>query len=762
MSPPAAVGPGGGGTSLLGNAVLRREDATLVRGQGGYAGNINLSGMLYAHFVRSTVAHGQLVSVEVNDACSMPGVVAVHAAGDLGLADRAPAMKVYPEAMARPFLARDHIRFVGEPIAVVLAEDPYLAADAAEAVWIDIDPLPAVVDLAGALTGEAVLFDDLGHNLCWERPAKETIDFSECEVVVEADLINSRVAAVSIEGRVATATWENDRLTCWASSQGAHSHRADVAKALGVEPHDVRVVVTDVGGGFGAKGMASEEEIVVAQLARIHGRPVRWAETRTENLTGYVHGRAQNQTVTMGGTRDGRITHYRLRVIQDSGAYPKWGAYLPEFTRWMASGVYDIPNVEFSSTSVVTNTAPTCAYRGAGRPEATAAIERAVDLFALEIGMDPAEVRRSNLPGPEAFPFTNGTGTVYDSGDYETALDLALDAAGYADLRAEQLRRREAADRHQLGVGLATYVEITGFGGSEYGKVDLNSDGTVRAITGSTPIGTGHVTTWAMLVADRLGVPLDDVEIVYGDTDVVPSGDTTGGSRSVQLAGSAMVDASDKLCDAARQVVASMLEASADDVVLDRDAGNFHVAGTPALSRTWADVAEAVGGPDGGLSGLSDFAQEGATFPFGAHLVVVDVDIETGGVVVERIVAVDDAGILVNPLLAAGQIHGGLAQGVAQALLEEFRYDTDGNPQTSNLADYTAVSTMEVPSYERIVMETTTPVNPLGAKGIGEAGSIGSTAAVQNAVVDALNHLGISHLDMPLTPERIWRALADA
>lgn len=755
-------GPGTGGTSLLGNAVPRREDANLVRGRGGYAGNVILDGMLHAHFVRSTVAHGRILSIAVDEARAMPGVIAVYTAANLGLADRQPGMKIFPEAMARPFLARDRVRFVGEPLAVVLADDPYRAADAADAVWADVEPLRAVVDVDDALTAETLLFEDLDHNICWEQSSRTPIDFLDCEAVVGADLVNSRVAAVSIEARVATATYEDDRLTCWASSQGAHSHQESVATALDLDPDDVRVVVADIGGGFGAKGLASEEEIVVAQLARLNGRPVRWAETRTENLIGYVHGRAQKQTVTMGGTRDGRITHYRLHVVQDSGSYPKWGAYLPEFTRWMASGVYDIANVEFSSISVATNTAPICAYRGAGRPEATAAIERAVDLFAAEIGMDPAEVRRANLPGPSAFPFTNATGTVYDSGDYEAALDRALSAVDYPALRAEQSRRRAAGDRRQLGLGLGTYVEVTGFGGSEYGRVELKTDGTVRAVTGTTPIGTGHATTWAMLVADRLGVPIDDVEIVYGDTDLVPSGGTTGGSRSVQLAGSAMVDASDKLVDAARQLVADLLEAAVDDVVLDKEGGGFHVAGTPALSRTWAEVGATAEESGEGLSGLSDFSQEGATFPFGTHLVVVEVDTETGLVVVERIVAVDDAGILVNPLLAAGQIHGGLAQGVAQALFEEFLYDSEGNPQTSNLADYSAVSTMEVPSYERIVMETTTPVNPLGAKGIGEAGSIGSTAAVQNAVIDALNHLGISHLDMPLTPEKIWRALSDA
>ena len=505
--------------------------------------------------------------------------------------------------------------------------------------------------------------------------------------------------------------------------------------------------------------MVSEEEIIVAQLARLVDRPVRWTESRTENLAGYVHGRAQNQRVTMGGSRDGRITSYRLEVIQDCGAYPKWGPFLPEFTRQMATGVYGIADVEFSARSVATTTAPVCAYRGAGRPEATAAIERAVDLFAAEIGMDPVEVRRINLVPPEAFPYTTATGTSYDCGEYEAALDAALELADYESLRAEQRRRRDEGDRVQMGIGVCTYVEITGFGGSEYGEVRLQPDGTVLAITGSTPIGTGHITTWAMLVADRLGMPMDQVVVFHGDTDKVPSGQTTGGSRSVQLAGSAMADASEKLVDLALQAAADLLEAAPGDIVLDRENGRFHVAGTPAVSRSWADLAAAASEP---MAGVSDHAQVGATFPFGTHIAVVDVDVETGHVVVRRLIAVDDAGTLVNPLLAAGQIHGGIAQGVAQALLEEFRYDEDGNPQTTNLADYTAVSAMELPSFERSFTQTPTPRNPLGAKGIGESGSIGSTPAVQSAVIDAVSHLGVRNIDMPLTPEKVWRAIRDA
>ena len=748
--------PGITSTSILGNPVLRREDATLIRGQGEYVGNQIIEGALHCHFARSTVAHGEIISIETSEAESMPGVVAVYTTQNLGLADREGAMDFYASEMTRPYLARDKVRFVGEPIAVVVAETAYQAADAAESIWADIEPLDPVIDLNDSLEAKTVLFDGMENNICWEKEIEDPIDFSQYEVVISQDLVNSRVAPVSIEPRVAAATWENDRLIYWASSQGTHDFRDEVISALEIEKEDIRVFVKDIGGGFGAKGFASEEEIIVAQLARLLKKPVRWTESRTENLTGYVHGRAQNQKVKMAGTSDGRIKAFRLEILQDCGAYPKWGPYLPEFTRQLACGVYDIERVECEFKSLMTNTAPTCAYRGAGRPEATAAIERAVDLFAAEIGMDPAEVRRINFIPPEAFPFTTATGTLYDSGDYEKALDAALKAADYEGLRAEQEQRRQEKNTKQLGIGVATYVEITGFGGSEYGHVSLRPNGTVLATTGATPIGTGHFTTWAMIVAEKLGIPMEKIEVFHGDTDIVPTGETTGGSRSVQLAGSAMADASDKLIEIARQKAADLLEASPEDIVLDTDKGEFHVAGTPSISHSWADIAESTEDP---LAGLSDFSQEGATFPFGTHIAVAEVDLETGKSTIQRIIAVDDSGKIMNPLLAAGQIHGGLAQGVAQALLEEFKYDSDGNPQTTNLADYTAISTTELPLYERSFTETLSPSNPLGAKGIGESGSIGSTAAVQSAIVDALSPQGIRHLDMPLTPEKIWMAL---
>jgi carbon-monoxide dehydrogenase large subunit len=487
---------------------------------------------------------------------------------------------------------------------------------------------------------------------------------------------------------------------------------------------------------------------------------VRWVETRSESMVGLGHGRGQVQHVEIGGTRAGVIEAYRLTVEQDSGAYARMGAVLPYMTRTMLTGVYRIGRTQFSSRSVVTNTTPTVAYRGAGRPEATAAIERAVDLFAAEIGADPADVRRRNLIPADEFPFTTPSGATYDVGAYERALDLALDAAGYDSLRAEQRGRREAGGPIALGIGLSTYVEITNpMGQGEFGAVTIAEDGSAVVRTGVAPHGQGHATALAMVAADRLGIPMERITVVHGDTDVVPRGRGTGGSRSLQAGGTAVRSAADVVVDQARAIVAELLEANPDDVVLDLDRGRFSVAGTPAMSRTWAEVAAAA--PDG-LAAELETEHPGPTFPFGAHVAVVEVDLETGEVRLARLIAVDDAGTVVNPLLVEGQVHGGLAQGVAQALYEEVRYDADGNPLTTTFLDYSFPSAAELPSFEAIAMETPTPINPLGAKGIGESGTIGSTVAVQNAVVDALAHLGIRHLDMPATPERVWRAIVDA
>ncbi len=529
----------------------------------------------------------------------------------------------------------------------------------------------------------------------------------------------------------------------------------------GSAPEQVRVVAPDVGGGFGPKIGGSPEDLLLPWLARHAGRPVRWTETRSENLVGMGHGRAQVQFVEIGGTADGSVLAYRLSVLQDCGAYPSLGAFLAYLTRSMAPGTYAIPRVECSTSSVVTTTTPTVAYRGAGRPEAAAAIERAMDLFAAEAGIDPAEVRRRNLVPAFDSPHTTPIGTTYDCGDYAKALDAALEAAGYEALRAEQARRRQAGDAVALGIGVSTYVEVTAgpVAGEEYGRVEIELDGTATVLTGASPHGQGHHTAFAMLASDALGIPMDRIRVVHGDTDLVTKGVGTFGSRSLQLGGSAVRQAAIEVVERARKIAAELLEANPDDVVLDHDTGAFHVAGTPTINRTWADVAAAA---DGDLGAAADFTAAQPTFPNGAHVAVVEVDTETGEVRLERLVAADDAGRILNPLLAEGQRHGGIAQGVAQALYEEVRFDGDGNPQTANLADYAMVSAAELPSFELVAVETPTWVNPLGAKGIGESGTIGSTPAVQSAVCDALAHLGVRHIDLPCTPEKVWHAIQTA
>jgi carbon-monoxide dehydrogenase large subunit len=542
--------------------------------------------------------------------------------------------------------------------------------------------------------------------------------------------------------------------------QGAHPTRDILARLYGLDPTTVRAVVPDMGGGFGVKSRTIGEQLTLGRLAEKVGRAVRSTETRTEAMQAMPQGRGQRMDVRIGGTREGRITAYQVDVVQDAGAYPLMGAYLPMMTQRMVPGVYDIASCGFTAVSVATNKMSTTAYRGAGRPEAALAIERAIDRFAAEIGMDPAEVRRRNFIPKFLEPITTGIGTVYDVGDYPEALRRVLDAAGYEALRAKQSARRAAGGASLMGIGLAAYVEITSGGpGNEHGAVHLLPDGRLRAVSGATPYGQGHDTTWKMIVSDATGVPMDDIDVVHGDTALVPTGGLTVGSRSVQVAGASLADASAKLIEAAKERAADLLEAAGDDVVCDAGRGVFHVAGSPSKAVGWADVAAA---PGEALSALSDFKAAQPTYPFGAHVAVVEVDRETGRVTVERLVAVDDAGRLVNPLLAEGQIHGGLGQGIAQALLEWMQYDEDGNPVTSNFADYPVISAAELPTFELVHMETPTWVNPLGAKGAGESGTIGSIPAVINAVVDALAPLGVRHLDGPCTPNRVWEAIQAA
>ena len=747
--------------SILGNRVIRREDPHLITGQGTYVDSLPLPGAAYVTFVRSTMPHALIRSIDASAARTSPGVIEVVTAEELAMADLDVPIPTMNAAMARPVLARDRVRFAGEPVAVVVTEERYQGPDAVECVVVDYEALPALTDPESALTSDTYLFPDAGTNVIvdFSFGAVDTL-FDEADVVVSQRMINRRVAPSPIEPRAAAAEWDGTKLTFHASTQAPNALKDALVGALGLDASAVRVLSSDVGGGFGAKAGVYPEEILVAWLARKLGRPVKWIESRTENMLAMIHGRGQVQEVELGAKSDGTFVGLRLKITQEGGAYAAIGSFLPFFTRMMASGTYNIPVVEFNAVAVATNTTPTAAYRGAGRPEATYAIERIIDVLADEMGIDPGELRRHNLVANDAFPYTTATGTTYDIGDYGGALDRALEAAGYDELRADQARRREAGDNQLLGIGLSCYVEITNpIAGAEFGAVEVHADGTATVRTSSSPHGQGHETAWSMVASDRLGIAMDRITVVHGDTDAIPYGIGTMGSRSAQTGGVTTERASNSVVEKAKQVAADLLEASVDDVVLDTARGVFHVAGSPSPSKDWVELVAASSEP---MAAEEHYDPPGPSFPFGAHVAVVEVDAETGKVTIVRYIACDDAGRILNPLLVDGQVHGGLAQGIAQALLEEVVYDDDGNPLTSNLADYSIISVMELPMFERVPMETPTPLNSLGAKGIGESGTIGSTPAMVNAVVDALSHLGVRHVDMPTTPIRVWEAMRTA
>jgi carbon-monoxide dehydrogenase large subunit len=670
----------------------------------------------------------------------------------------------------RTLLATGKVRYVGEPVAVIVTETREQGEDAAEAVIVDYDFLEPLIDLEQSMASSTLIYEACGSNVVFDTTVlgipENTGDayFADCEVVVKGRYINQRVAPCPLEVRGAAAAWGPDgRLVQWLSTQHAQGAHAPIAATNGVDVAQVRVMTPDVGGGFGAKIGAYPEELLLGVIAKKVGRPVRWRETRSESMVALGHGRAQLQYVTIGGTKQGKVTHYQLHAIQDSGAWVDMGTILAPFmTRPMSSGVYNIPNIECRTTSVVTNTTPTVAYRGAGRPEATAAIERAMDMFAAELGMDPAEVRRINLIPKFLEPHTTVVGQTYDVGDYEESLNKVLAAADYTGWRKKQAERRASNDSKQIGIGISVYVEITGgVGNGESAKVEILDDGRAVVYTGTSPHGQGHDTSWSMLTSEQTGIPIDRIELVWGDTDRVPIGTGTMGSRSLQQGGNAVYAVAGQLVDKAKSVAARLLEANEADIVLDKDRGAFHVAGTPAVSKTWADLAIAEK-QSGGLAHSDVIGVSGATFPFGAHVAIVEVDTETGKVRHIAHTACDDAGKVLNPMLLEGQIHGGVAQGAAQALLEEVCYDPDGNPITSNLADYAFISAAELPSVTVVHMETPTPVNLIGAKGIGESGTIGATPALQSAVIDAVSHLGVRHIDMPTTAERVWSAIQQA
>ena len=635
--------------------------------------NLPLEGALHAVFVRSMMAHATLNGVDTASAGAMPGVVAVRTAIDLGDMAPIPASGNIADLFAMPVLASDQVRYAGEPIAVVLAETLEQAVDAAELVAVDYEPLPAVVGFGAALAEDApLLFPDHGSNVCdvlhVEAEDRETESlFADADVVARGTFVNQRLAPVPMETNAFAARPETDGgLTVWASTQIPFDVRDDLAETLGLRRDQVRCIAPDVGGGFGAKLVVYPEYFVLAQAAMALGRSVRWAQPRSESMTAMTHGRAQRQEVELGATRDGSIVGLRVHLTQDLGAYPL-GGYLVATTAEMATGVYRIPKVETTGESIVTNTTPVQAYRGAGRPEATALIQRAIDLLALELSMDPLELRRRNLIAPDAFPYDTGLGPVYDSGDYGRALDVAVEIADVPALRAQQEQRRTRGDRLQLGIGVSTYVEITAFSGKEFGGVEVHPDGSVTVLAGTSSHGQGHETAFAQLVSGLLGVPFSDVEVVHSDTGRVPKGDGTYASRSLQLAGSALWEQSTSVIERAKALAAHELEVAEDDIVFAD--GVFGVAGAPDRSMSWADVATVANdrsgpeGTDGGLAASGVFRQPDSTFPFGAHLAVVEVDTETGDVRLVRHVAVDDCGRILNPLLVDGQVHGGLAQG---------------------------------------------------------------------------------------------------
>ncbi len=745
--------------SILGNAVVRREDPGFLTGSAAYVDDLQPADALYLAYVRSPYAHARIAGIDVDEARTAPGVAGVFTGADLAEIGLAPnVLPMFPDAMKRPFIAADVVRYVGQPVVGVVAETQALAVDACELVIVEYDPLPPVIDPEAAVRDEVVLFPDHGTNVLSHIESPSRADFSDCEVMVAERIVNQRLTGAPIEARAGIAYWTDEgRLVHYSAVQGAHPTRDLLAAIYGLDPADVRVIIPDVGGGFGAKSRTYPEELALGFYSRALGRPVKWAETRSENVMAMPHGRGQIQYARMGGTRDGRITAYQLDVIQDIGAYPLIAAVLAGMTQRMTTGTYDISNVGFSADTVVTNMVPMTAYRGAGRPEATVAIERMVDRFAAEIGMDPAEVRFKNLIPRFTEPYETAMGTSYDVGDYPEALQRALDAVGYDDLRADQARRRAQGDGPLLGIGVSSYVEITsGAPQSEFGSVRLQPNGRLRVASGATPTGQGHDTTWAMIVADRTGVPFEQIDIVHGDTDEVPRGGLTVGSRSVQQAGVALALSGEALVQQAREAAADLLEAAADDIVLDTGSGQFHVVGTPTRTATWSQIAASV---EDALEESADFIGEQGTFPNGTHVAVVEVDPETGGTTLVRLVAADDAGTLINPMLAEGQVHGGIAQGAAQALLEGIQYDEDGNLLTGSFVDYLVISAAELPSFEVVHLETPTWVNPLGAKGVGESGTIGAIPAVYNAVVDAVAHLGVRHLTTPITPQQLCEAI---
>jgi carbon-monoxide dehydrogenase large subunit len=764
--------------SLIGAEVKRKEDPRFITGAGRYVGDLKLPGMCYVALVRSPYPHARIRSIDSTVALYHPDVIAVVTGRDLidqcnmlpiaSAGEGGGGGKDAP-AHSRYALSVDKVRYVGEPVAAVIASSPEIAADVVALVEVDWEPLPAAVDPLKALEPDApVLFDDISNNI--DHVAKRAagdVDaaFASAFKVVRQRMFNQRLAGIPMECRAVTAAPDptTNGLNIWTSTQTPHQVRGEIAQVLRLEENQVRVIAPDVGGGFGVKIGIYPEEALLGWLARRFDAPIQWIETRLENMIATTHGRAQVADVEAAVAEDGAVTALRMSISADLGAYPL-APILPDLTIMMGVGVYHIPNVDLQATCVYTNTTPVAAYRGAGRPEAIYYIERLMDLVADELEMDPAEVRRKNFIPPEAFPYKTPTRLTYDSGEYDKALTKALELAQYSALRAEQQQRRQDARATSLlGVGVACYVEMCGFGPFESAQVRVEPSGTVTVCTGISPHGQGTGTTFAQIVADQIGADFDKIIVKYGDTGMTPMGVGTMGSRSLAVGGTALVQATEKIRQKLQQIAAHMLEAAPDDIVLIE--GRYQVRGAPDSALTFEQLAHrAYGGRlpadiDTGLDVTEFFRPPSLIYPFGAHVAVVEVDVETGEVSIRNYFSVDDCGPRISPMIVNGQVHGGLAQGMAQALLEELVYDENGQLLSGSLMDYAIPRADLFPRFTTDQTVTPTPINPLGVKGIGEAATIGSTPAIVNAVVDALSHLGIRHLDMPLRPEKIWQAL---
>ncbi len=776
----------------MGGGVPRKEDPALVTGQGTYTDNMKLPGMLHIALLRSPFAHAKITHIDVSAALEQPGVVAAFTGEDLAdeWANPIPCGWQVTEDLKEPDhwpIAKDEVHYVGDAVAVVVASDRYTAQDALEHIDVDYEPLDVVTDMEEAIKeGTPLVHEDLGTNTSFFWPLEVgDVDgaFEKADVVVKQRFIQQRLIPNAIEPRAVVAQPDpvNGGVTIYSATQVPHFLKEVLALTNGIPENKIRAVAPDVGGGFGSKLNVYAEEVLAVALARRLNVPVKFVEDRTENYLATIHGRDQVQDIELASTSEGRILGMKVDIKSDMGAYLQLNStVIPLLGAFMYCGVYTFDAYSFECTGVFTNKTPTDAYRGAGRPESAFAIERMMDLLALELGMSPVEVRRKNFYEPFDEPTTTPAGIQYDSMNIQPTLDRAMELAEYEDLLAEQKRRRENNDPVQLGIGFSTYTEICGLaptqisvhvlGGAglwDMATVRMLGSGKVEVVTGTSPHGQGHETSWSQIAADALGVTPDDVEVLHGDTDSAPFGRDTYGSRSVAVGGVAVHGAAERVVEKAKKIAAHMLEAAEDDI--EFEGGRFSVAGSPDQNVTIADVSSAAWAgsslPEGMEPGLTaDFFYNppNFVFPFGTHICVVEVDTETGKVAVQKYVAVDDCGPVVNPTIVDGQVQGGIAQGLAQALYEEAIYDEDGNLVTGSMVDYMIPGAPEIPHMTLDRTVTPSPSNPLGIKGVGEAGTIGAPQAAINAVVDALSHLGIKHIDMPASPMRVWEAIQAA